>query len=329
MTEALSAAGARPAHGWNLLRTEGIAPGERLEFWRHATSTLFPPTQVRRASGEGFYGRISWQEFGRVTLADIVSTDIEVSRTEAQIASGDDWYEVNLQVEGTTAFAQGGRDVIARPRTMLLYDSRQPYRMLFEGHYRQLSLKVPRQALRDRVPGIDLLIARPIPAETLPGRFLYDFATTLCDLGQEGQAQAFAGRIEAHVIDLLATALSGLGEGVPLSAGRQAQLGRVKSHVLAQLDDPDLTPAAIAQAQQISLRSLYELFEGEPHQVAQWIKLQRLDRIRADLCDPLQQGLPITTIALKRGFKDFSHFSRAFRARYGISPRAFRKSQLH
>lgn len=315
--------------GWSKICTDEIAPHDRLDFWHQATNTLFPPTRVRRSTHSGFYGHIAWRSFGEVTLADIVSTTLEVSRTEEHINASDRWYEVNLQIEGTSFFSQSGRDVIANPRSMVLYDSRQPYRMEFDGPYRQLSLKVPRAALRDRVPGIDLLTAREISAETLPGRFFFDFAVALCDIKEDDAAAPFRARIEGHVIELLATALLGSAERTPLSAGRQVQLGRIKSFILANLDNPDLAPAGIARAQQISLRSLYELFASEESQVAQWIKLQRLERIRSDLSDPLLRGWPITTIALRRGFKDFSHFSRVFRSHFGVSPRDFRKTQVH
>lgn len=313
---------------WRGLSTETVSPGERLEYWRHATNSLFPPTRLSRPSYRGFYGRVSWLSLGEVTLADIVSNSLEVMRTEEEIGAEDHWYEVNLQVEGKSAFNQAGRDVVTGPRSMVVYDSRKPYEMRFDGHYRQLSLKVPRAALRDRVPAIDGLIANRIPAESIPGRFLFDFALALCEDGSDVPAHVGV-RIQQHVLDLLATALLGVSERSALTPGRQSQLDRVRAHILAHLDDPDLTPRSVAASQNMSLRSLYELFEAEDTQVAQWIRLQRLERIRRDLADPLLSGWPITTIALRRGFKDFSHFSRVFRRQYGVSPRDYRAGLAH
>ncbi|WP_181409883.1 AraC-like ligand-binding domain-containing protein [Martelella alba] len=314
--------------GWSRLSTDAVAASERLDYWLAATNAVFPPTGVRRADPAGFYGKLSWLTFGEITMADIVSNDLVVSRAEEHIDRDDQWFEVTLQVEGVSAFNQGGRDVVTTPRSMVLYDSRRPYRMAFEGHYRQISLKVPRRPIVDRIPHIDRLLARVISTERVPGRFFYDFVLALADMRQEEATAMLSARIESHVIDLLATALSGVSEALPLSAGREAQLGRIKTHILAHLDDPALSPAGIAKAEGLSLRSLYELFEHEEERLVQWIKSQRLERIRSDLADPLQAGLPITTIALKRGFKDFSHFSRAFRSRFEIAPRDYRRAQL-
>ncbi len=123
------------------------------------------------------------------------------------------------------------------------------------------------------------------------------------------------------MLELTATALLDAGRR-QVSAAGVSQLDRIKAHVLAHLDNADLSPRGIAEANGISLRRLYELFEAEDQQVARFVLQQRLDRIRRDLADPLKRGLPIASIALARGFKDVSHFSRAFRRRFGFSPGA-------
>lgn len=314
---------------WQNLCTEAVPPRDRLAYWHEATNRLFPPTRLSRPNHEGFYGNVSWLEIGDLTLANIVSTSLDVTRSEREITRDDDrWYEINVQIEGTSAFSQDGRSVVSGPRSLVLYDSRRPYEMRFKGPYRQLSLKVPREELRSRVPNIDALVARSIQTDGIPGRFFYDFATTLCET-PEGIPGHIASRLEQHTLDLLATALLGLGAEPATSASRLAQLDRVKAYILDRLEQTDLSPRTIAEAHQISLRHLYELFEGEDQQVARWIQARRLDRIKRDLADPLKRSWPINTIALSCGFKDFSHFSRSFRKQYGISPRNYRAGLPH
>jgi AraC family transcriptional activator of tynA and feaB len=318
------------AGNWQGLSTDVVPARERLDYWREATNSLFPPTRLARPSYEGFYGQVSWLRIGEVTLADIVSTSLEVTRSESEIRGQDDrWFEVNIQIEGEGAFHQDGRDVVTGPRSMVLYDSRKPYAMRFEGPYRQLSLKVPRAALRDRLPNADALVARHIPAGTVPGRFLYDLARGLCD-APEALTAPIAARLEEHMLDLLATALLGAAAPAqPGSPGRLSQIERIKRFILAHLDDPELGPRNVAMAERVSLRSLYDLFQCEELQVARFIQAQRLDRIRRDLADPLQRALPIQSIALKRGFKDVSHFSRVFRRQYGVGPKEYRNALLN
>ena len=46
--------------------------------------------------------------------------------------------------------------------------------------------------------------------------------------------------------------------------------------------------------------------------------------IRDSLCDPALAARSISEIAVAWGFNDAAHFSRAFRARFGRSPRELR-----
>ncbi|SHF97214.1 AraC-type DNA-binding protein [Kaistia soli DSM 19436] len=315
--------------GWRDLSTDAVPAAERLDYWREATNSLFPPTQLRRDGFEGFYGHVAWLSLGEVTIADIVSTSLDVVRSERDIHCGDDrWYELTIQIDGECAFSQDGRDIVTGPRSMVLYDSRRPYQMRFRGPYRQVSLKVPRAALRERVPSVDRLVALHLAADRIPGRFIYDLASGLCERPNDIPA-ALSSRLEQHVLELTATALMDVGSGETVSFSRVSQLDRIKAYILAHLDDAELSPRGIAAAHGISLRRLYELFEGEEQQVARFVQAQRLDRIRRELADPLMRGLPINSIALRRGFKDFSHFSRAFRRQFGVAPGAFRSASSH
>jgi AraC-like DNA-binding protein len=54
----------------------------------------------------------------------------------------------------------------------------------------------------------------------------------------------------------------------------------------------------------------------------------RLDRCALRLRDLAWAQASISTIALEHGFNDLSHFSRAFRERFGKSPRDYRAAAL-
>jgi AraC-like DNA-binding protein len=53
---------------------------------------------------------------------------------------------------------------------------------------------------------------------------------------------------------------------------------------------------------------------------------QRLEACRRELGDPQQGHRSISDIAFGWGFNDAAHFSRAFRERFGLSPREWRAS---
>ncbi|GAA2977763.1 hypothetical protein GCM10010519_10910 [Streptomyces lactacystinicus] len=90
---------------------------------------------------------------------------------------------------------------------------------------------------------------------------------------------------------------------------------------MRNLYDPDLSPAGIAAANFMSVRFLHKLFQPEGVTVGGWIRAQRLERCRRDLLRPMAGELGVAGIARRWGFVNSSHFSRAFRAAYGMTPR--------
>jgi len=62
--------------------------------------------------------------------------------------------------------------------------------------------------------------------------------------------------------------------------------------------------------------------------VGDHIRERRFERCRTELADPLHAREHITEIALRWGFNDMPHFSRAFRRRFGTAPRDYRARAL-
>ncbi|WP_258949776.1 helix-turn-helix domain-containing protein [Lentzea californiensis] len=98
-------------------------------------------------------------------------------------------------------------------------------------------------------------------------------------------------------------------------------------HIRAHLSEPSLTPGQVAKALNISLRRLYQVFEGEPN-VAERIKTLRIDRAKALLADPAKAGRGVGEISRDCGFVSATHFSRAFRALVGQPPTEYRRHAL-
>ncbi len=128
-----------------------------------------------------------------------------------------------------------------------------------------------------------------------------------------------------HLCQLFALAAAGRPSGVEggQEAWRAARLARIRRYVEENLTAPDLTPARIAAAAGISLRSLHSLFESTGASIAQIITRKRLDRCHAALvANPAGR---VADIAFAAGFNDLSTFQRAFKRAYGLSPRELRE----
>ena len=76
-------------------------------------------------------------------------------------------------------------------------------------------------------------------------------------------------------------------------------------------------------------RYLHKAFESEPETVTHYIRDRRLERCRLRLLDPRFSQRPISALAFDAGFNDLSGFTRAFKAKYGRSPRQLRATARH
>jgi AraC-like DNA-binding protein len=101
-------------------------------------------------------------------------------------------------------------------------------------------------------------------------------------------------------------------------------LGRVQIHVEANLHKPELSVTEIAQALGMSRSTLYRLFEPMGGAAA-YIRERRLLRAYEIIHSDLNPDLTLTSISFAQGFASEAYFSRAFKQRFGISPRAARK----
>ncbi len=100
-------------------------------------------------------------------------------------------------------------------------------------------------------------------------------------------------------------------------------LVRVKLYISEHLTDPDLCADTIAADQNISVRKLYAEWPSEEGRLSDYIIRRRLDRARDALIT--RRHLTIPAVARAHGFVDPTHFTKRFRAAFGVSPSQWRR----
>jgi AraC-like DNA-binding protein len=132
------------------------------------------------------------------------------------------------------------------------------------------------------------------------------------------------GRILTDMLAVIVGAVAGLTLGAGAGAGaRQMVLAqRARHEIEAALGSPRLSVATLGARLGVSRPTLHRLFAADGG-VEAYIREQRLQRSRMLLANPSETA-PIAAIAESLGFADGSHFSRSFRARFGLSPRDYR-----
>ncbi|AUH44948.1 AraC family transcriptional regulator [Streptomyces sp. CMB-StM0423] len=84
-----------------------------------------------------------------------------------------------------------------------------------------------------------------------------------------------------------------------------------------RLADADLSPTMLARELNVSVRTLQRAFAVGGESVAAYIRERRLESARRALS---ASRLTVSEIAAHWQFADGSHFSRAFKRRYGLTP---------
>jgi AraC-like DNA-binding protein len=89
---------------------------------------------------------------------------------------------------------------------------------------------------------------------------------------------------------------------------------------------PELSPDWLALKLDISRASLYRFFASRGG-IMRFVQERRLLAVQAALSDPLETRR-LSRLAADLGFKSEAHFSRSFRARFGVTASNYRKLQL-
>ncbi|WP_405009348.1 helix-turn-helix transcriptional regulator [Kitasatospora sp. NBC_01539] len=169
------------------------------------------------------------------------------------------------------------------------------------------------------------LLATPLGRtglSAMAGRFLTSLAAEADHLSAPDRS-----RLQTSTLDLVTALLAARSDQaakLPPDTRAHVLSLRIDTFIATRLGSPDLTPATIAAAHHISLRTLHRVFRQRGTTVAATVRAQRLERARNDLADPLLRHLDIAAIAARWGFSRPGDFSRAFRAAYGRPPGEYR-----
>lgn len=308
-----------------VVSTSAVAPADRLALWGDFVGRHIGHLQSDTYGDRHFDGRLELGDIGGLKLCRIVASRHRVVRTPNQILHDDRGYvKIVAQIEGAGRFEQNSRKLILTPGEWSMYDTTRTYIVSNPEPINQLALLLPRDRLTRLGLDMDQLAVLRFSGRQGVGRLVFDLlSSAFAELpmlagprGGEEFADTMANLVRLAVLDQM---------GVQSDAAhRETTRDRVKAYVLSNLQDPMLSLDRVAVAVGCSKRNLHKMFMLEDETLNSHIWNLRLDRIRQDLANPALLPRSITDIAFAWGFNSSTHFSRSFRDRYGIAPRAYR-----
>ncbi|MCC2280431.1 helix-turn-helix domain-containing protein [Streptomyces sp. ET3-23] len=309
--------------------TSSVADDEKADFWSGVVSRTLVPVEVRPLTGRPFDGLVESHRLGYVRISTLEADAARLSRTAALIARAplsEPQIGVGLQVSGRAVLEQDGRRAEVPPGGLVLYDTARPYTVDCPERFRTHLFHLPRRLLG--VPERDLRHASAMaigPAEGY-GSVLLPFLGVLAASAHSCPAPV-GDRLAGSVADLFSALIAQLSRaraahepGTP----NEHLVHRVREYIDHHLGDPGLSPERIARAHHISVRYLHRLFEGAGVTVSRLIQQLRLDACARELARRGRTTPTVSAVAQRWGFIDPAHFSRAFRAAYGVPPREWR-----
>lgn len=316
-----------------IFTTDAVDLARRKEYWVDAICDAYVKLDCEPGkidTGSHFSGHIQQNQLSAIDVSVVDACPQSVLRTKSLISrSSEDVFIVSIQVKGRSQIIQDDRSAELQPGDFGMYDSTRPYSLLYPEGLHQITLKVPRQLVFERLPKAEMLTARKVSGQKGAGHLLITMIHTLLNDIHDLDPISYEA-VSAGVIDILTAGLRTLDRGSlpPPSNVTNYHVQRIRAYVQDHLHDPSLTVQGTAQALKMSVSSIYRVFETQGVTLADWIWTQRLDRCRRDLADPQLVNFTVTQIGFRWGFSDASHLSRLFKQVYGASPREFRARTL-
>ncbi|KRB88816.1 hypothetical protein ASE22_20620 [Sphingomonas sp. Root720] len=279
--------------------------------------------------------QVGGKDFGGVFLrsglgdADIVyssswGSPARVVRTEQAIRkSRVDVVLIVLGVAGEAELSQDGRSTLLRRGSLALIDSNRTYEIKVAKAWKAIWLKIPRQALEARLFTYRDWLGQSLSTSHGLG-YIASQMIHACLRAAKVLEDVEARFLANSVLDVIATAFANAAKSESEGARSrhtETMLQRVNKFIETNIQNSDLSPALISRSCGISERYLRQLFASRGTTMTTVIRSKRLEECRRRLggfgnCSP-----SVTEVAFSLGFENISSFNRAFKARFGVTPR--------
>ncbi|WP_082728225.1 helix-turn-helix domain-containing protein [Burkholderia mayonis] len=301
--------------------TMGVSETERVTYWQDVIRRIYCQSEsiIPLDAARDFRASLSQQVFGHVGIGHVEAPTIAYSRKISDIhQSPSEEFLVSILEDGEAHIEQDGKRVIQKFGDMVIYDTARPFDYEFLCDYKITLLRLPRNQMLQRIPNIEKLTAVPIGTHSQIGAIASTVIRGAAQMDPVVDASARA-KIGSSVIDIFSAAVEmELCTGGLIESRQIDILVRAKRYIAGNLSDPSLDISKIANAIGISNRTLNRAFAAEGTTAIRWLWQARLRECYMALNDGRMRR--VSDIASAYGFNDVSHFNRAFKLMYGVTP---------
>jgi AraC-like DNA-binding protein len=306
--------------------TADIRPKDRIEVWTEQIWSAIGRLYARAAPDSDFTGAVQFGDTGVIQLCNITVGPHRIERTPELIRRDDRGVlKVVFQLQGHSFVEQSGRALALSPGEWGIYDASRPYRVSNADPVELLAMLVPRDRLTTPSLDITRYALTRFSSNAGLGRLALRFMRSLLEDMASFGPHAGPSLTDAAIELVRMAVLEHMRASSALSSGDLLK-ERIKTYIHRHLRDPRFSIEMIANAMNCSKRHLHKTFREDHETLSQYLWNCRLDHCRAELLDPESVHKSITEIAFSWGFNNAAHFSRSFKARFGVTPSWYRLS---
>ena len=292
----------------------------RFEAWRQALNSSHLEWELGQPAEAPFNARMRQRWLDGVRVVECWCDPCAGQRRQPQIGRGAEaYFGILFKLSGREVIRQDGRDTMLGVGDFIMWDSEREIEFRVLDPLHKLTLLVPKPRMRTLLGDAERYAGMVIPgsgrADGIAAEALRRLARDFATMDEDG-----ANAVIDPVLSLLSATLMTRRPPAGVSAGHQDSFRRFCRYIELNLGDGGLTPSKVAAVHGVSLRYLHLVFAEQGTSVGRWVRQRRLSCCHRELSQAGRGGT-ITEVAFRWGFNDMAHFSRAFKAQYGASPR--------
>jgi AraC family transcriptional activator of tynA and feaB len=306
--------------------TANVPIRERFAYWHDVVCRNLVDLDYRLVDDHHFDAAFHATPVGDIQLCRIQASPHVAERNSTGIsrcASGT--LVFNFVLSGSLIAEQDGRVALLRIGDAALCDADRPYKLHQKEAFEIACIRIPRQVFASRIGHLQRLSAYNFSERSELAPMVFAYLSRLVERAPN-LGDSAGVKVSKNFSELLVAMVAEFAESnqPSLTEYRGLALVRVKAVVERSLENSNATPASIAAELKLSQRYINQLLEDEGTSLSRYMWSRRLDRCAEQLRNSALRGRSVSQIALENGFNDLSHFSKAFRNRFGASPRSYR-----
>ena len=305
--------------------TDDCSIKERARIWQRAMDKLFMPSCQFGCSDNQFHGDISCV----YTPQGIEFSVMSGSPLEISGKSGDQPYPfwLALLLDGEFSLKYRGAELPAETGSIIYAPTGVDMTLSAKSDFRILYVKIPDNLFSTRLLNPSLIDVGYLPCESGINQVFASMLTSLSNNINELETSTLRP-VEIAMSEFVISNL--IHESGVQEFGSNAKIlhfKRICQLIDANLANPSLSLNMVAEKYRVSSRYIQKLFESGGISFVNYVRTRRLERCKCELGNPEYSHLSVSDICFRWGFNDAGHFSRTFRAAFGIAPREYRRQK--